>query len=131
MAETTAHGKYGIDLTLAGYTIESYNRTATPRREEVPNQKNQVVKEIRYDTRHELRLTVRGDEEPSADAITFAGKTYIVDNVEEAGSYNGLQRFNISAHRYTKCSAETNEEASNEPSQSSHETNEEASNEPS
>ena len=126
MAETTAHGKYGIDLTLEGYTIENYNKTKTPRREEVPNQKNQVVKEIRYDTRHELRLTVRGNAEPSADAITFDGATYIVDSVDEAGSYNGLQRFNISAHRYAKCSSETNEEGSNEPSQSSHETNEEA-----
>lgn len=111
MAETTAHGKYGIDLTLTGYTIESYNETDSPRREEVPNQKNQVVKEIRYDTRYELRLTVRGEAKPGADAITFNGNTYIVDSVEEAGSYNGLQRFNISAHRYTKCSAETNEEA--------------------
>lgn len=126
MAETTAHDKYGIDLTLKGYTIETYNRTKSPRREEVPNQKNQVVKEIRYDTRHELRLTVRGAAEPDASAITFDGVTYIVDSVDEAGSYNGLLRFNISAHRYTKCSSETNEEDSNEPSQSSHETNEEA-----
>ena len=73
MAETTAHGKYGIDLTLEGYTIESYNETESPRREEVPNQKNQVVKEIRYDTRYELRLTVRGNAKPSTDAITFNG----------------------------------------------------------
>ena len=102
--------KYGIDLTLEGYTIETYNRTKSPRREEIPNQKNQIVKEIRYDTRYELRLTVRGASEPDATSIAFDGTNYIVDNVEEAGSYNGLLRFNITAHCYTKCKEETNEE---------------------
>ena len=103
--------KYGIDLTLEGYTIETYNRTKSRRREEIPNQKNQIVKEIRYDTRHELRLTVRGASEPDATSIVFDGTNYIVDSVEEAGSYNGLLRFNISAHYYTKCTSETSEEA--------------------
>ena len=103
--------KYGIDLTLTGYTIESYNCTTSPRREEVPNQKNQIVKEIRYDTRYDLRLTVRGASQPDATSISFNGKTYIVDSVEEAGSYNGLLRFNISGHCYSNCTSETSEEA--------------------
>lgn len=107
MAETTGTDKYGIDLTLSGYTIESYNITDAPRREEVPNQKNAVVKEIRYDTRHDLRLTVRGASKPEASTITFNGGTYIVDSVEEAGSYNGLLRYNITAHNYDGCTAET------------------------
>ena len=100
-------GEYGITSTLDGYTIESENVTDSPRREEVPDQRNAVAKEIRYDTRYELRLTVRGKEKPSNSTITYDGNTYIVDNVEKAGTYNGLKRWNITAHRYDNCSSET------------------------
>lgn len=103
----TVAGEYGITSTLDGYTIESENVTDSPRREEVPDQRNAVAKEIRYDTRYELRLTVRGKEKPSNSTITYDGNTYIVDNVEKAGTYNGLKRWNIAAHRYENCSSET------------------------
>lgn len=103
----TVAGEYGITSTLDGYTIESENVTDSPRREEVPDQRNAVAKEIRYDTRYELRLTVRGKEKPSNSTITYDGNTYIVDNVEKAGTYNGLKRWNITAHRYENCSSET------------------------
>ena len=104
---TSVDGEYGITSTLDGYTIESENVTDSPRREEVPDQRNAVAKEIRYDTRYELRLTVRGTEKPSTSTITYDGNTYIVDSVEKAGTYNGLQRWNITAHRYDNCSSET------------------------
>ena len=103
----TVAGEYGITSTLDGYTIESENVTDSPRREEVPDQRNAVAKEIRYDTRYELRLTVRGKDKPSNSTITYDGNTYIVDNVEKAGTYNGLQRWNITAHKYENCSSET------------------------
>ena len=103
----TVAGEYGITSALEGYTIESENVTDSPRREEVPDQRNAVAKEIRYDTRYELRLTVRGKEKPSNSTITYDGNTYIVDNVEKAGTYNGLKRWNITAHRYDNCSSET------------------------
>ena len=103
----TVAGEYGITSTLDGYTIESENVTDSPRREEVPDQRNAVAKEIRYDTRYELRLTVRGKEKPSNSTITYDGNTYIVDNVEKAGTYNGLKRWNITAHKYENCSSET------------------------
>lgn len=100
-------GEYGISSTLEGYTIESENITDSPRREEVPDQRNAVAKEIRYDTRYDLRLTVRGATKPSTATIKYDNKDYIVDSVEKAGTYNGLQRWNITAHRYDNCSAET------------------------
>lgn len=96
----TVAGAYGIDQTLTNYTIESYNETETPLRELVPDQKNAVANEIKYDTRWELRLTVRGSSKPSATTITFNSSTWVVDSVEEAGTYNGLLRYNITAHRY-------------------------------
>lgn len=104
---TSVAGEYGITSTLDGYTIESENVTESPRREEVPDQRNAVAKEIRYDTRYELRLTVRGTDKPSTSTITYDKNTYIVDSVEKAGTYNGLQRWNITAHRYDNCSSET------------------------
>ena len=78
----TVAGAYGIDLTLTNYTIESYNETETPQRELVPDQKNAVANEIKYDTRWELRLTVRGSSKPSATTITFNSSTWVVDSVE-------------------------------------------------
>ncbi len=100
-------GTWGVSKTLSGYTIESYNETKNPVRETVPDQYNRVAKEIRYDTRWDLRMTVRGSAAPSDVSISFNSNTYIVDSVEEAGQYNGLLRYNITAHRYENCNAET------------------------
>lgn len=104
MAETTE--KYGVDKTLEGFVIENYTTSEKPAREEVRNQKNKVSKEIRYETRYDLQLTVRGASAPATSGITFDGKSWIVDDVSEAGSYNGLLRFNVTAHRYSGCDKE-------------------------
>lgn len=91
--------QYGIAETLTDYVIESANETETPQVETVPNQKNQVTDEIQYDTRHELRLTVRGATKPAATILSYGDNKWAVDSVEKAGVYNGLRRFNITAHR--------------------------------
>ena len=106
MAYATTDEQYGIATTLADYVIESENITETPQIETVPNQTNQVADEIQYDTRYELRLTVRGKTKPAATILAYgkngsADVKWAVDSVEEAGSYNGLRRFNITAHRTT------------------------------
>ena len=41
---TSVAGEYGITSTLEGYTIESENVTDSPRREEVPDERNAVAK---------------------------------------------------------------------------------------
>ena len=63
--------------------------------------------EISYDTRTDLRLTVRsattGATAPATAGATnfqYAGSKWKVDSCEEAGSYNGLRRWNINAHKY-------------------------------
>lgn len=99
MAYATTDEKYGISTTLADYVIESENITDTPQVEAIPNQKNQTADEIQYDTRYELRLTVRGKTKPAATILTYGSNKWAVDSVEEAGSYNGLRRYNITAHR--------------------------------
>lgn len=100
-AYTIADERYGIATTLEGYVIESENVTETPQVEPIPNQKNQLADEIQYDTRYELRLTVRGATKPAATILTYDSEKWAVDSVEKAGSYNGLKRFNITAHRTT------------------------------
>ena len=107
MANNDPAEVYGVDATLNGYTIESHNETETPLVETVPNQKNQVEDEIQYDTRHDLRLVVRGASKPTATILAFGTDgnnpiKWAVDSVEEAGIYNGLRRYTIAAHRTSK-----------------------------
>lgn len=111
MAEQPAE-QYGVSNTLAGYVVESENITTSPQREQVHNHQNAVTAEIEYDIRYELKLTVRGASEPAATTLSYASQTWIVDSVEKAGSYNGLRRFNITAHRYTNCNSVTSAQPS-------------------
>lgn len=104
--------QYGVSNTLAGYVIESENISKSPQREQVRNQKNAVTAVIEYDIHYTLRLTVRGATEPAATTLSYDGETWIVDNVEKAGSYNGLKRYNITASRYTNCNSVTSVEPS-------------------
>lgn len=93
--------EYGVSTTLTGVTIESATITTTPQVETVPDQKNAVVDEIVYDTRVDLKLTYRGTRLAETDgAVTYGGKKYAVDSHEEAGNYNGLKRYSLSAHRF-------------------------------
>lgn len=93
---------YGIETTATGITIESETITESPQVETVPDQKNAVVDEIKYDTRIDLKLTYRGTKlADNNGVITYNGVKYAVDSHESAGSYNGLKRYNLSAHRFT------------------------------
>lgn len=97
----------GVSNTIANFVVENETITETDRFEEVPDQQGAIAGEISYDKRHDLRVTVHAATS-SADAPTtagkedfsYAGKKWKVDTVEEAGSYNGLRRWNITAHRY-------------------------------
>ena len=98
MATTTE--TYGISATLDGYTLESVTETEAQQREQVPNQTNAVTTEIKYDTRYDLNIVMRGAGTPSASTITWNSKAWAVDSVQKAGTYNGLQRWTVAAHRY-------------------------------
>lgn len=103
----------GIQNTLAGYVVETENITPADRSEEVPDQNGAIADEISYDKRTDLRLTVRsattGKTAPAtagSASFQYADAKWKVDSVEEAGSYNGLRRWNIVAHRYTNYPAQ-------------------------
>jgi hypothetical protein len=102
MTPAAPSGVYGISTTFTDYTIESETISNNPLKEVVPDQKNATANEITYDTRVDLRITVRGASEPTATSgvITYNGIKYSLDSCEKAGTYNGLQRYNVTAHRF-------------------------------
>lgn len=94
-------GTYGINTTVAGITIESVTITENPLTEPVPDQKNATVNEVRYDTRKNLKITYRGTKLAETNGcITYDGVKYAVDSHEDAGTYNGLHRYTLTAHRF-------------------------------
>lgn len=102
--------RYGISETIPGYTVESLNITDADQREQVHNQMNAVVKELVYDTRYDLKCTLRGAGKPTAATFNGVGGEsvkWIIDTVEDAGAYNGIRRWSVAAHRYTNCNEAT------------------------
>ena len=99
---TSVDGEYGISTTHTGITIESISDTESPVTEPVPDQKNAVANEITYDNRKELRLTYRGTKlTVTAGIVAFDSTNWSVDSHEDAGTYNGLHRYTLVAHRFT------------------------------
>ena len=108
--EATNPERYGVSETIDGYTIESLNITEADQREQVHNQLNAVVKELVYDTRYDLKCTLRGKTKPTAATFNGIGGynvKWIVDSIEDAGTYNGLRRWSVAGHRYTNCNEAT------------------------
>lgn len=96
-----AQEQYGITTVVANITIESESIVTNPIKEPVPNQTNATVNEIKYDTRTDLSLTYRGTKLAEENGIvTYNGVKYSVDSHEEAGTYNGLKRYNLRAHKF-------------------------------
>lgn len=97
----------GIDNTLDGYTIESANTKRLPLREVARASDGHVMLEVRYDTRFELRLVLRGETEPADTGLAYGGHNWIVDSIEDDQIATGRKRWIVSAHRHTLCDTET------------------------
>ena len=104
---------YGVETVTEGITVESESISSSPIVETVPDQKNAVRKEHKYDKRTDLKLTYRGTKLPETagengenDTVTYNGVTYYVDTHEKAGVYNGLQRYNLTAHKFNNAPAQ-------------------------
>lgn len=111
----TNNDRYGVAETITNYTIESASFTDADQREQVHNQTNAVVKELVYDVRYDLKVTLRGQAKPTAATFNGFGGTglkWIIDSIEDAGTYNGLRRWNVSGHRFTNCNEATAASAS-------------------
>ena len=111
---------YGVETVTEGITVESESISDSPIVESVPDQKNAVRKELKYDKRTDLKLTYRGTKLPETagengenDTVTYNGVTYYVDTHEKAGVYNGLQRYNLTAHKFNNAPAQPTPTANN------------------
>lgn len=106
MATTTE--VYGISETITGITIETRNISEQPLAEPIPDQQNHVTAEKCYSTRKNLTLTYRGTKlslkQGTSNVITIDSVDWFVDSHEEAGSYNGLKRYTLTAHCFVKAS---------------------------
>jgi len=108
----------GITNTLTGFVVESENINDAPVQEEFDDQAGARADEQVYDNRVDLKLTVYGaTSSASIGSVVVAmptgytgkrikypsgsgGVWYKVDNVEEAGTYNGRRRWNITGHKF-------------------------------
>ena len=118
--ETATAEQYGVATVTEGITVESEIISDSPIVETVPDQKNAVRKEHKYDKRTDLKLTYRGTklaetagENGENDTVTYNGVKYYVDTHEKAGIYNGLQRYNLTAHKFDNAPAQPTPAASN------------------
>ena len=96
----------GITRTLTGYVVQNEEIAKNPIAEQVPDQTGAIADEQVYDHRYDLSLTLisasstRTPPADTNDKIVYDGKTWQVDSISEAGTYNSVMRFNIRAHRY-------------------------------
>lgn len=108
----------GITNTLTGFVVESESIVDVPVQEEVDDQSGARADEIVYDNRKDLKLTVYGATSSASIASVLedmpegytgqrikypsgnGGTYYKVDSVEEAGTYNGRKRWNITGHKF-------------------------------
>lgn len=98
---TATTEEYGISTATTGITVESETITESPMVETVPDQKNATVNEVKYDTRTDLSLTYRGTKLTATNGvITYNNVKYAVDSHEQAGTYNGLKRYTLRAHKF-------------------------------
>ena len=108
----------GITNKLDGFVVESENINDAPVQEEFDDQDGARADEQVFDNRKDLKLTVYGATANAAISSVivamptgYTGKRikypsgsdgvwYKGDNVEEAGTYNGRRRWNITAHKF-------------------------------
>ena len=97
----------GIAKTLTGFVIQDYTITNSPIVEQVPDQYGAIAEEQVYDHRTDLSLTCisasssRTAPVATNDILAFDSSNWMVDSIAEAGTYNGVMRFTITAHKYT------------------------------
>lgn len=103
----------GISNTLSGYVVQSENMTKSPIFEQVPDQNGAIGYEAVYDHREELSLSVTSNGSTTAaptvqnETIAYAGKNWFVDSCEEAGTYQGVRKWNIRAHKFDNWPAQS------------------------
>ena len=112
LPEPTDAARRGIDYVInQNYVAQNVNIARAPQRQEYPNQHGATRGSKEYDQRYNLTCTVyaKGDsadppfKEKTRIAITEPdGSTsyWLLDDEQEAGTYNDLVRWTVTAHRF-------------------------------
>lgn len=101
----------GVAATFTGGSIEDCTVTKNVIAEQVADQYGAIACEMVYDHRYDLNLTMHaagstaptmpGDTLSAFDAKDGEGaKNWHVDSVAQAGSYQNVTRWTITAHRF-------------------------------
>ena len=94
----------GVAKTYSNGSIEDYTITRNVIAEQVADQYGAIACEMVYDHRYDLTLTMHaaGSTAPACDGdtVTFDSHNWHVDSVAEAGSYQNVTRWTITAHRF-------------------------------
>lgn len=97
----------GISDVISGYVAQNVNVTRAPVRQEYPDQVGAVRGGKKYDERFNLTATVysaSSSRTPPFDGLSriqFRNQYWELDDCQEAGTYNDLMRWTVTAHRYT------------------------------
>ena len=101
----------GVSASFANGSIEDINVTKNVIAEQVPDQYGAIACEMVYDHRYDLTFTMHaaGSTAPTMPGVTLSNfdakdgegaKSWHVDNCAQAGTYQGVTRWTITAHRY-------------------------------
>ena len=100
----------GIAASFTNGSIESCNVTKNVIAEQVPDQYGAIACEMVYDHRYDLTLTMHaaGSTAPTADGdtVSFDSHNWHVDSCVFGGTYNGVTRWTINAHRFDNSPAQ-------------------------
>lgn len=97
----------GITDAISGYVAQNVNVTRAPVRQEYPGQEGAIYGGKEYDERFSLSATVysaSSSRTPPFDGmkrIQFRNQYWVLDDCQEAGTYNDLMRWTVTAHRFT------------------------------
>ena len=100
----------GVRVEIDGYVAQNVNITRSPQRQEYADQNGAIRGGAEYDARYEFSATVYATGASTASpfdgkdrvAIAIDGTTncWALDSVQEAGTYNDVTRWTVSAHRF-------------------------------
>ena len=97
----------GIANTWDGYIVHIEDiGLGDPQRELIPDQKGAIAGAEAFDHVFDVKITMIGKTAAAVaptfanDQFTYGGKTYLVSQPREAGSYNGQRKWTVNGTRY-------------------------------
>ena len=96
---------FGISNTVAGVIIQSEDLTKSDICHVVHDQYGRVANEMSYDQDNRCNFSFIASSMPTAvsavgGTFEYAGVTWKIDSMAEAGTFDGLKKWSVTAHTY-------------------------------